>query len=186
MREPWLETARLILRPTHFEDFEGWAAVMADEESARFIGGCQSRSAAWRGFITMLSAWRVQGFGMFSVLDRRTLQWLGRVGPWRPQRWPGNEIGWNIVRECWGRGYATEAAAASIDWAFEHLGWSDIIHCIDPANFMSQRVAVKLGSCNRGRIQLPEPYGDSVVEAWGQTREQWHASSVRAQLLMRS
>jgi RimJ/RimL family protein N-acetyltransferase len=176
LREPCLETARLILRPIRLEDFAGWATVMADEESARYIGGRQSRPIAWRGFLSMAGAWRVQGFGMFSVLEKATRRWIGRVGPWRPQGWPGNEIGWNLRRDCWGHGYATEAAEATIDWAFEHLGWKDIIHCIAPANLASQRVATKLGSLNRGRVQLPEPYRDAVVDEWGQTRAEWYES----------
>ena len=47
--EPELRTARLILRPLRMEDFEPWAATMADSEAARFIGGQQVRAVAWRG-----------------------------------------------------------------------------------------------------------------------------------------
>src|SRR5690242_3361364 len=56
-----LETPRLLLRPTQPEDFEAWAAFMADADSARFIGGVQSRPVAWRGFLTMAGAWVMQG-----------------------------------------------------------------------------------------------------------------------------
>jgi RimJ/RimL family protein N-acetyltransferase len=177
--EPQLETARLILRPTQLSDFEGWAAMMADAEAARFIGGVQQRAVAWRGFLSMAGAWRVQGFGMFSVIEKESGQWVGRVGPWKPDGWPGNEIGWAIRRESWGRGYATEAAVATIGWAFENLGWSDMIHCIAPANLPSQRVAGKLGSRNQGRGQLPAPYEDVLIEVWGQRREHWYASRAR-------
>jgi len=173
--EPQIETERLILRPTRLEDFEGWAAQVADVQTMRFIGGRQSRPAAWRGFLTMAGAWRVQGFGMFSVLEKDTGQWVGRVGPWCPEGWPGNEIGWAINRDRWGRGYATEAATASIDWAVAHLGWSGFIHCIAPENFASQRVASKLGARNCGRVILPEPYEDAVVDLWRQDRMQWQA-----------
>ena len=55
-----IETPRLILRPIAREDFDAWAAFMADEESARFIGGAQPRAAAWRGFLTMAGAWTMQ------------------------------------------------------------------------------------------------------------------------------
>lgn len=173
--EPQLETARLLLRPTRLEDFDGWAAQMADPLVMRFIGGRQSRSVAWRGFLTMAGAWRVQGFGMFSVLEKATGAWVGRVGPWRPEGWPGNEIGWAINRDRWGRGYAAEAAVASIDWSFAHLGWKDFIHCIAPDNLASRRVASKLGSSNCGRVTLPDPYRDSVVDLWWQDRGEWQA-----------
>jgi RimJ/RimL family protein N-acetyltransferase len=173
--EPHIETRRLILRPTQLDDFDGWAAQAADGETMRFIGGRQSRPTAWRGFLTMAGAWRLQGFGMFSVIEKETGQWVGRVGPWRPEGWPGNEIGWAINRDRWGEGYATEAAVASIDWAYEQLGWEDLIHCIAPANLPSQRVAGKLGSRNCGRVTLPEPYQGAVVDVWRQDREHWYA-----------
>jgi RimJ/RimL family protein N-acetyltransferase len=74
------------------------------------------------------------------------------------------------VRECWGRGYATEGAAAAIDFAFDRLGWTEVIHAIAPDNVASQAVARKLGSINRGPGHLPAPFADSPVDIWGQER----------------
>ena len=50
---PTLQTARLILRPTAAEDLDGWAKLMADVEPAQYIGGYQTREAAWRGMASM-------------------------------------------------------------------------------------------------------------------------------------
>jgi RimJ/RimL family protein N-acetyltransferase len=168
-----LETPRLLLRPTRREDFEPWAAFMADPESARFVGGVQPRSVAWRGFLTMVGAWHVQGFAMFSVIEKTSRRWIGRIGPWQPEGWPGREIGWGVVRDRWGQGYATEAATATIDWAFAELGWTDVIHTIDVDNVSSQAVARKLGSRNRGRGRLPAPYSDLAIDVWGQAKAEW-------------
>ena len=170
-----LETPRLLLRPPCAGDFDEWATLMADPEAARFIGGQQPRAIAWRAFTSMAGAWQLQGFAMFSVIEKSTGRWIGRLGPWQPDGWPGTEVGWGLVREYWGRGYATEGAAASIDWAFSKLGWTDVIHCIAPDNLASQAVARKLGSRNRGRGTLPAPYEDSRVDIWGQTRAEWLA-----------
>ena len=170
-----LETPRLLLRPTGPEDFEAWAAFMADAESARFIGGVQPRPVAWRGFLTMAGAWVIQGFSMFSVVEKNSGRWVGRVGPWYPKGWPGTEVGWGIARDRCGLGYATEAATATIDWVFAELGWTEVIHTIAPENVASQVVARKLGSRHRGRGQLPEPYAHLATEIWGQTREEWLA-----------
>jgi RimJ/RimL family protein N-acetyltransferase len=167
-----LGTPRLRLRPTRIEDFDAWAAFMADTDAARFIGGQQTREAAWRGFAMMAGAWQLQGFAMFSVIEKATGRWLGRVGPWQPEGWPGTEIGWGIVRDCWGKGYATEAAIATIDWAFAELDWHDVIHVIDVDNVPSQRVAARLGSVNRGPGRLPAPFDVYRVDIWGQTRAQ--------------
>jgi RimJ/RimL family protein N-acetyltransferase len=171
-----LETPRLVLRPPRREDFEGFAEFLGDAETMRHLGSTpQPRSHAWRTFLTLAGAWAVQGFAMFSVIEKATGRWVGRVGPWQPEGWPGTEVGWGILRERCRLGYATEAATAAIDWAFADLGWTEVIHVIDVDNAPSQRVAAKLGSTNRGRGQLPAPYTDTVVDIWGQTKAQWLA-----------
>ncbi len=170
---PLLETTRLLLRPPRREDFDAWAAFAADEEVMRFLGGQQPRSVAWRSFLTIAGAWSIQGFAMFSVLEKEGGRCVGRVGPWYPEGWPGTEVGWGIVRDRWGLGYAVEAAVAAMDWAFTTLGWDDVIHVIDAGNEASISVARKLGSRNRGLGRLPVPYDKTPVDIWGQTRAEW-------------
>jgi RimJ/RimL family protein N-acetyltransferase len=172
---PTLETGRLILRPPQIGDFERYAELLGDAQAARYIGGQLSRPAAWRRFLQMPGAWAVQGFGMFSVVEKASGRWIGQIGPWKPEGWPGNEIGWSFHPDAWGRGYATEAGAAAIDWAFANLGWDDVIHCIHPDNQASQRLAMRFGSRNRGPAPLPAPYEDSPNEVWGQSRDEWRA-----------
>ncbi len=172
---PILETDRLILRMPEAADFDAWAAFAADEEAARYLGGPQPRTAAWRGLCTMTGAWAIRGFSMFSVIEKASGRWVGRLGPWQPEGWPGTEVGWGLAREAWGKGYATEGAAAAMDYAFDVLGWTEAIHTIDPDNAASQAVARRLGSTNLGPSALPAPLDAMPVEAWGQTREQWRA-----------
>jgi RimJ/RimL family protein N-acetyltransferase len=170
-----LETDRLILRPPASADFEAWAAFAADEETMRHIGGVQGRSAAWRGLCTVAGAWTIRGFSMFSVVEKASGRWIGRLGPWQPEEWPGTEVGWGLSREVWGRGYATEGAAAAIDYAFDVLGWSEVIHTIDPDNVASQAVARRLGSRILRKARLTAPYDDLTVDVWGQSREEWRS-----------
>jgi RimJ/RimL family protein N-acetyltransferase len=172
-RGPVLETERLILRPTKAEDFEPWAAFAADERATRYLGGVQPRAAAWRGFLQVAGAWTIQGFSMFSALEKETGLWIGRLGPWRPEGWPGPEIGWGLAPRVWGKGLATEGAQAATRWAFEDLGWTEVIHCIDPGNAPSIAVARRLGSNFRRRDRLPAPYHDIEVDIWGQSRDEW-------------
>lgn len=172
---PTLETERLRLRPTAMADFPRWAELMADPEAARFIGGPQPPEVAWRGFMTMAGAWALTGTAMFSVIEKSSGLWLGRIGPWRPLDWPGTEVGWALHPDAQGRGYGLEAATAALDHAFDVLGWTDVIHCIDPDNAPSRRLAERLGSTNLGPTRLPRPFQDATVDAWGQTRDQWRA-----------
>ena len=88
---------------------------------------------------TFTGSWALHGFGMFSVIEKASGRWIGRLGPWAPEGWPGTEVGWGLAREAWGKGYATEGSAATMDWAIDTLGWSDIIHSIDPDNEASIR-----------------------------------------------
>jgi RimJ/RimL family protein N-acetyltransferase len=175
-----LETPRLLLRVPRLEDLEPWADMMKDEQAARFIGGTAPRPVTWRGLMTMIGSWHALGFSMFSVIEKETGRWVGRLGPWMPDGWPGPEIGWAIARDCWGRGYAPEGAAAAMDWAFAELGWTEVIHSIAPDNVASQQVARKLGSRNRGPGRLPPPYEDSPIDIWGQTKDEWMQRRPRA------
>ncbi|AKC87823.1 GNAT family N-acetyltransferase [Pseudoxanthomonas suwonensis] len=176
---PVIETQRLVLRVPQAGDFDRYAELLADEEACRYIGGHQPRAAAWRKFLQMPGAWAVQGFAMFSVVEKSSGLWLGHVGPWRPEDWPGTEVGWSLHPDAWGKGYATEAAEAAIDWAFAQLGWDEVIHCIDPANAPSWRLAMRLGSRNRGPGRVPPPYEDATIDIWGQTRQEWSARRER-------
>jgi RimJ/RimL family protein N-acetyltransferase len=171
--QPRIQTERLILRLPRIEDFERYAELKAHEEATRHIGGVQPRHAAWRQFLQMPGAWAVQGFAMFSVIEKSSGRWLGQLGPWQPDGWPGTEIGYAFHPDAWGKGYAVEAGVAAIDWTFGTLGWREVIHCIAPDNVASQNVARRLGSQLRGPGRLPPPLDDHPIEIWGQTHEQW-------------
>lgn len=168
-----IETERMILRPPSAEDFEGYCTMMADAQTAKYIGGQMDRAQAWRSWCMMVGAWHVRGFAMFSMLLKESGEWIGRTGPWYPEGWPGTEVGWSIMPEHTGKGLALEASVASMDYAVDELGWTDICHMVDPENIGSAKLAKALGSTNRGPAQLPEPYTEHPADNWGQTSDQW-------------
>jgi RimJ/RimL family protein N-acetyltransferase len=172
-----LETDRLLLRPPAMQDFDAWAALATDEETMRHLGGVQPRAIAWRNFAFAVGSWHLQGFCGFTVIEKSSGDWVGRVGPLQPEGWPGTEVGWTLARAFWGKGYAVEAATAAIDWAFDQLGWTEVIHCIGADNLASIAVATKLGSRKLRTAPLPPPYEKIVVDLWGQSREEWRARS---------
>ena len=171
---PILVTRRLILRPPAPQDMDAWAEFSGDAETMKYLGGVKSRSEAWRDMCCMSGAWHIRGFSMFALILRDSGACIGRVGPWEPEGWPGREIGWGVLRSRAGKGYALEAAIASMDFAFDLLKWDSVIHTINPENAGSIRLAERLGSRNHGPVKLPEPHADKRVDSWGQTREQWH------------
>jgi RimJ/RimL family protein N-acetyltransferase len=89
---PTLETEHLILRPPAAEDLNAWVAFAADPEVALYLGGVQSRPMAWRNICTMIGSWVINGFSVFSVIEKATGHWIGRLGPWRPAGWPGPDF----------------------------------------------------------------------------------------------
>ena len=169
-----IETSRLLLRPPRRGDFDAWAELGADEEVMRTLGGVQPRSVAWRSFLVVVGGWDVQGFSPFSVIEKSSGRWIGRVGPLYPEGWPGKEIGWTLARSAWGQGYASEAAHASIDWAFDRLGWDEVVHCIEDDNPASKRVAARMGARPLREAYLPPPFETVRVMLWGQTRDEWN------------
>ena len=169
---PILETERLLLRVQQAGDFERYAEMLAHPSSLH-IGGPLLRHEAWRRFLQMPGAWMVQGFAMFSVVEKSSGRWMGQAGPWCPDGWPGTEVGYSFHMDARGKGYATEASAAAMDYAFDTLGWDEVIHSFSPENTASQTVAQRLGSRNRGPGKLPPPLDVHAIEIWAQSRAEW-------------
>lgn len=167
---PTLETERLLLRPPVAADFEPWAAMLADPEAVRFMGGVRDRAGAWINISVMAGAWIINGFSNFSVLRKDTGQWIGTAGPWRPEGWPGPELGWALERSAWGQGYATEAATRCLHWVFDELGWREVMHLIEPENTASIAVAERLGSTWLKDALVQGSSGSRRVLVYGQGR----------------
>jgi RimJ/RimL family protein N-acetyltransferase len=117
---PVIETARLRLRQWRSADMAPYTAMLADPGTARFITvdgkPVVDEMTGWRHAIVMAGHWALHGAGMFVVEEKSSGKFAGRVGPWFPPTWPGFEVGWGIAPEFRGKGYAVEAARASIDW----------------------------------------------------------------------
>jgi len=147
--KPIIETERLILRDVDPAlDFDMWADCFSDKDTMTFIGGGSgmSRATAWRHMATVMGHKTIRGYSFMSVIEKSTGEWVGRVGPWNPEGWPEPEIGWTIHRKHWRKGYAKEAGAACVDYAFHTLGWNRVVHTIQVGNVGSERTAQALGS----------------------------------------
>ena len=169
---PVLETERLRLRVPQERDLSGFISLMSDEVAARHIGGVMTEPLIWRQMCAIIGHWVVRGYGFFSVEENATGDWVGRVGPWAPHGWPQREVGWSITRTHWGKGYGPEAAVATMDFAFDELGWDSVIHLIVPENVNSKAVARKLGSVDLGRRAEVPGFGVEA-EVWGQSQADW-------------
>jgi RimJ/RimL family protein N-acetyltransferase len=151
---PELRTDRLLLRAFTQDDFAAFTRIVADPEVMRFLDGGQpiTPEECWRGMALFIGHWHLRGYGWWAVEDCRSGAFIGRIGLYNPEGWPGIEIGWLLGRETWGCGLATEGAAAALRFAFEVIGLERVISLIDPENRRSIRVAEKLGGRYEGSL----------------------------------
>src|SRR5215470_13677785 len=123
-----LGTERLSLRMFRESDLDAYAGMCADPEVMRYPARKpMTRAEAWRNMAMVLGHWQLRGYGLWAVEDRESGLLAGRAGLWRPEGWPGLEVGWTLRREFWGRGYATEAGRAALDHAVTTLKQTYII-----------------------------------------------------------
>ena len=129
---------------------------------------------SWRAVAGWIGHWALRGYGQWAIEERASGQFIGRAGIINPADWPGPEVGYLLGRPWWGRGYATEAAGATMDWGFRQIGFADLLSLIDPDNQASIAVATRLGESLRGETDL---MGNRVL-VYGITQAQWAADRV--------
>ena len=141
-----LRTPRLLLRPWRDEDAAAFAELSADPDVMEFLLSL-SGPAAWVG--RARAHWDEHGFGQWVVELPGEASFIGVVGlstiSYTAPFTPAVEIAWRLARAYWGRGYATEAAQAALDYGFEKLGLAEIVALTVPANWRSRRVMERLG-----------------------------------------
>ena len=145
---PRIVTDRLILRGLVADDFEAYAIMQADPDVTRVLGGGRplTRFEAWRHMAAVVGHWALRGFGIWAVEERATGRLIGRIGCHEPEGFPAFEVAYVLARDAWGVGYAREGVAASLRYARETLGRTEITSIIRPANAASIRVATSLGA----------------------------------------
>jgi RimJ/RimL family protein N-acetyltransferase len=162
MQVPTLETERLVMRAWRGTDHVAFAAFLANEDTARFIGGACDAADAWRRMCTQIGHWALRGYGSWVLEEKASGDWVGYSGLWNPHGWPEPEVMWGLKPEVRGRGYATEAAGRARVFAYDNLGWRTAISLIAPENRPSQKVAERLGAQREGKIELRS----SVADVW--------------------
>lgn len=185
---PTIETARLRLRPWRTEDAGAYRGIARDDEVMRYIGsglryrlkrtagravGLVSNVESRRAVAARRRHWEKCGFGEWAVEEKESGRFVGQVGLVHHPDWHADpakvEVGWLLVREAWGKGYATEAGAASVDHAFGRLGLDRLVSIAVVGNDRSERVMERLGFSRQGRTRW---LGSKVVW-YALDRERW-------------
>lgn len=155
---PYLHTNRLVLREYRREDFDAFAAHLADPVSAAHLGTVD-RQGAWRIFSSQAGLWLLDGAGWWSLEEKESGRLVGHIGAFFREDATVMELGWNTYRAFWGQGFANEAAAAVLRHAFETRREPRVRALIDAENVSSLRVAMRLGMAYEADTPL---YGKSV------------------------
>ena len=173
-RAPRLETVRLVLRGYCVADRNDHAELMGAPESFLYSNRPPlDDSEAWTRLLRHVGHWALTGWGMFAVVDKESGRTVGQAGFEDFHRGLGSrfdrvpEASWTIARWAWGRGYATEAAAAILAWMEERFGAERTVCLIHAGNIASLRVAEKIGY----RIFAVQNYRDYPAFLFERRRE---------------
>ena len=170
-----LETERLLLRPFARHDLDEFASINADADVMRYIGDGkpQTRAQTEMRLNSILSHWDQHGFGLWAVVERASNALIGFCGLQYLDNTAEIEIGYRLAKQFWGTGFATEAASATLRYAFEVLGLDRIVAVVQPENFASQSVIKKIGL----RYVKDTRFYNSDVEYYAITRSEFEAMS---------
>jgi RimJ/RimL family protein N-acetyltransferase len=177
-----MTTERLELRRFREDDLDPLARVFAKREVWQYPYGrgfTRDETEAFLG--RQIDEWATVGFGCWVAVERATGLLIGYVGisvpTFLPEVLPAVEVGWRLDPSAWGRGYATEGAAAALDEAFGTLALEEVCSIPQAENPASVRVAERLGMRLDRTVTIPPNERRGALEAllYVITRDEWLA-----------
>jgi RimJ/RimL family protein N-acetyltransferase len=171
-----VETTRLLLRPWQPDDLAELTRLLTDPEVTRYIVVHTPFSPQDVAELSQrtLEQWERNGFGPWAAIEKATGRWVGRIGLDELPDWPGPhkiEVGWELHREFWGRGLATEGGRAGVRHGFETVRLERIISATMATNAASRRVMEKCGLRFQGELAM----AGTVVAWYAIDRTDWDA-----------
>ncbi len=159
-----IETERLILRPHVAADWDAVCTLWSNADTIRFISDRPfSREESWTKLLRYMGLWTALGFGYFAVIDKSTQKFTGEIGLADfhrniiPSLEGTAEMGWVLMPQAWGKGIASEAIMAILDWYRQTPNARPTSCIIDKNNTASVKLAQKCGFQEIART----PYKDS-------------------------
>jgi RimJ/RimL family protein N-acetyltransferase len=144
---PEIKTKRLRLRAFTPDDLDDLYLVFGDAEVMTYITGGKprTREATETGLLRTIEGWHNRGFGLWAVVEKDKGRVIGYCGLIFLDDTTEIELAYGLAKSSWGKGFATEAARASLRFGFEELKLERIVAVVNPQNVSSQRVLEKLG-----------------------------------------
>lgn len=155
-----IETSRLQLRDWKDTDIKPFSRLNADENVMRYFPKTLSTEETNVFYQSIIAEFKECGFGLYAVEVKETKEFIGFIGFHRATFEADFtrcvEIGWRLKKEAWGKGYATEGAAACLHYGFNELGLSDIYSFTADVNTPSKNVMRKIGMSFNKYFQHPK------------------------------
>jgi RimJ/RimL family protein N-acetyltransferase len=157
-RAPLIETDRLRLRAHSADDFAACIPIWNDPIVTRFIGGrAYTPEEVWQRMQRYAGSWVLVGHGFWVIEEMATGRVIGEIGIMDAKRemdppfGEDRELGWALLPDVHGKGYASEALKSVVDWERRVLGGACLVALIDPDNAPSIKLAKKFGFTERAR-----------------------------------
>lgn len=171
------ETKRLFLRRMTEDDIDSIFAMRSDADVMRYIREPQKREEALNWIKLVSSRWEGEKIGFCSVFLKSTDQFVGWCGLWQLKETGEIEVGYALLKEFWGRGFAMEASEPFLQYAFTELNLPKIVACANPENIGSRRVMEKLGMTFD---HIGVYYGRDLVH-YTITKSEWEEREARSE-----
>jgi len=162
-----LRTNRLTLKQWSEDLRDPFAQMNMDSEVMADLGGPYDRANSDRKFDRYCKAYNMDGLSRWALIDLEG-QFVGYAGVIKNddlshslgEHW---DIGWQLRREMWGRGYATEASIAALEDAFDRCGIARVLSYTDPKNMRSQAVMTRVGLTRNESLDFTHDYGSGMI-----------------------
>lgn len=148
---PVLETERLRLRGHTITDFESCSALWSNKDVVRYIGPPATSEECWTRLLRYRGHWALMNYGCWLVEDKHSNEFVGEVGYMKfhrdiaPALINTPEMGWVLMPQMHGQGYASEAVTAAQNWGDAYFGSINSLCIIHPENLPSLRLAQNAG-----------------------------------------
>lgn len=142
-----LETERLTLREMRQSDYSALCKILQDEEVMVAYEGAFTDEEVQQWIDRQFKRYKEEGFGLWAVILKETNEMIGQCGLTMQDCEDKQvlEIGYLLQRAYWHQGYASEAAIACKEYAFEKLNAEEVFSMIRDTNIASQKVAIRNG-----------------------------------------
>ncbi len=148
-----IETERLILRELRLTDLDGMFALDSDPEVHKYLGNkpVKTKTESQKILESVVNQYKERGIGRFAAIEKSSGDFIGWSGIRLNTEYNMNgftkyyDVGYRLIKQYWGKGYATESGKAAVDYAFNVLKLPELYATTEIGNQASHNALLKIG-----------------------------------------